>query len=40
MLLNDDTCVRIIKENEEKEKTMELDGEEDVNDVNIVDLID
>ena len=30
----------IIKENEEKEKTMELDGEEDVNDVNIVDLID
>ena len=40
MLLNDDTCVTIIKENEEKEKTMELDGEEDVNDVNIVDLID
>ena len=40
MLLNDDTCITIIKENEEKEKTMELDGEEDVNDVNIVDLID
>ena len=40
MLLNDDTFVKIIKENEEKEKTMELDGEEDVNDVNIVDLID
>ena len=40
MLLNDDTCVTINKENEEKEKTMELDGEEDVNDVNIVDLID
>ena len=40
MLLNDDTCVRIIKENEEKEKTMELDGEEDVNEVTIVDLID
>ena len=38
MLLNDDTCVRINEENEEK--TMELDGEEDVNDVNIVDLID
>ena len=40
MLLNDDTCVKIIKENEEKEKTMEFDEEEDVNDVNIVDLID
>ena len=40
MLLNDDTCITIIKENEEKEKTMELDGEEDVNDVNIIDLID
>ena len=40
MLLNDDTWITIIKENEEKEKTMELDGEEDVNDVNIVDLID
>ena len=40
MLLNDDTCVTIIKENEEKEKTLELDEEEDVNDVNIVDLID
>ena len=38
MLINDDTCVRINEENEEK--TMELDGEEDVNDVNIVDLID
>ena len=38
MLLNDDTCITIIKENEEnEEKTMELDGEEDVNDVNIVD---
>ena len=32
MLLNDDTCVTINKENEEKEKTMELD-EEDVNEV-------
>ena len=40
MLLNDETCVTIIKENEEKEKTLELDEEEDVNDVNIVDLID
>ena len=38
MLINDDTCVRINEENEEK--TIELDGEEDVNDVNIVDLID
>ena len=37
MLINDDTCVRINEENEEK--TIELD-EEDVNDVNIVDLID
>ena len=39
MLLNDDTCVKIIKENEEKEKIMELDEEEDVNEVNIIDLI-
>ena len=38
MLLNDDTCITIIKENEEKEKTMEL--EEDVYKVNIIDLID
>ena len=40
MLLNDDTCVTIIKENEVKEKTLELHEEEDVNEVNIVDLID
>ena len=40
ILLNDDTCLTIIKENEEKEKTMELDDEEGVNEVNIVDLID
>ena len=40
MLLNDETCVTIIKENEEKEKTLELDEEEDVNEVIIVDLID
>ena len=40
MLSNVYTCLTIIKENEEKEKTLELDEEEDVNDVNIVDLID
>ena len=40
MLLNDDTFVKINKENEDKEKTMELDGEEDVYKVNIIDLID
>ena len=39
MFLNDDTCITI-KENEEKEKTMELHEEEDVNEVNIVNLID
>ena len=40
MLLNDDSCVTIIKENEEKEKTMEVDEQEGVNEVNIVNLID
>ena len=38
MLLNDYTCVTIIKENEEKEKKMELE-KEDVYKVNIIDLI-
>ena len=40
MLLNDDSCVTIIKENEEKEKTMEVDEQEGINEVNIVNLID
>ena len=40
MLLNDDIYVTIIKENEEKEETLELDEEEDVNEVNFVNLID
>ena len=40
ILLNDDTCETIIKENEKKEETLEFNEEEDVNEVNIVNLID